>query len=817
MESTALSYGGVLDSYRNAMVLSLTKQIALDRIRTHTNVLAQFASTSHVLLMNGYEQVPWPDDVLPIIEEFNQSQNMGIRCLQSNPPEFVQSIRRQNPDLPRLQGYFYSGRLMPILKGVFSSRSCLKGMNNECQRELVRWAEPFSTIAWVFGSEYPGRTMMRTWKTLLLNHTHDDVCGCSIDSIARDMQARFARVRQTSFDLTQRAFRNIVQDSQGNQIPYQMVTRMEDRTDLYLFAIQIPSLGYKTYYIIPDEVSIIQAQTISASEDDRSMENDFLRVTINPNGSLNIICKVTGQEYSGLGYFEDGGDCGDTYDYSYPREDQIISSLNQAAKISLVESGPYLARFRVELNLQLPKSLAPDRTTRNSETICYPLVTFVELAADSRRVEVQTHVRNTAKDHRLRILFPTDVQTDHSYVEAPFDVATFPIDTTQHPAGEKSEKLRDLMIAGHDTSPAHTHIMQNFVGLADGIRGLTIASHKLGEYEILKAHTTVALTLIRSVGWLARQDLLTRVGDVGPHIFTPEAQEIGDQVFTYSIYPNTGDWLRDKPHFMSDNQNMKFRAVQTDIHSGELPEDYSFFSWETEDQMVAMRMTSIKRSERRDGVIIRFYNTTDDAVKGRLIVNGEVLNAYRTNLNEEEEFQLPLEENRITVEARGHEIITIKIIMEHQAHLYRRATETTKVLPSLTIDPALPEVELPPVITFEEVEAERKRSRQLQQNLRDLRNQAYQMEDEIEREAQKDLRKLAELQNTKTQVATLTRQHYESRVSVLENERLYWMYKLESELGEIGEELNWARTKKRVFEYLSNYYEIRLQHLESAP
>ncbi len=843
----------LLDSYRNAMVLSLTEDIAMDRIITHTHVLAPFASTPNVLLMNGYEQVPWPDNVLPIIEEFNQRKEAGIRLFQSTPPEYLEAVRLHDPDLPVLGGYLYSGKYMPILKGVFSSRSQLIGQNNECQRELVRWAEPFSTLAWVFGSEYPGRTLLRTWKTLLLNHTHDDVCGCSVDSIARDMQDRFARVRQTAGDLAQRAFRNIAQiidtsryehalplvvfnpssrerghvfgismeipdtvdrlsivDSLGDPVPFQIASRLDDRTDLYLFAGEIPSLGYKTFYVKPGEQEKVPSRTVTVSEEERLMENDFLRVTINEDGSLNIHCKSTDEEYTGLGYFEDSGDCGDTYDYSYPGNDRIINSLDHPAKIRVVESGPLLARIRVEITMELPVSLSPDRTSRSEETTAYPVVTFVDLTADSHRVEVHTFVRNTVKDHRLRILFPTDIETDHSYVEAPFDIATFPIDT-ELTMPEKPEKMKDLMIAGHDVTPVNTHIMQNFVGLSDGKRGLTIASNKLGEYEILNARNTVALTLIRSVGWLARSDLLTRVGDVGPHIFTPEAQEIGDHVFTYSIYPNRGDWLEDRPHFMSDNQNMKFRAVQTDVHSGPLPEEYSFFSWASEDQAVSMRMTGLKRAESRDGVIMRFYNTTDDPVRGTLKIKSDVLRAFRTNLNEEEEQELPVHENTIEVEVRGKEIITLKLVVEFQAELYKRATEATNLLPELQMDPQLPPVDLPQVITRQEVESERQRFRELGRQLTGMRNKAYRKEDEIERKATRDLAKLAELQDLKTKVSALTRQHYEARVSVLENEQLYWMYKLEQELGEIGEELNWARTKKRVYEYLSNYYQIQLQ------
>ncbi|HKJ68386.1 MAG TPA: glycoside hydrolase family 38 C-terminal domain-containing protein [bacterium] len=843
----------LLDSYRNAMVLSLTKEIAIDRISTHTHVLAPFASTPNVLLMNGYEQVPWPDDVLPIIEAFNKRRGEGVRLFQSTPPEYLETIRSYEPDLPVLGGYLYSGKYMPILKGVFSSRSHLIGQNNECQRELIRWAEPFSTLAWVFGSEYPERTLLRTWKTLLLNHTHDDVCGCSVDSIARDMQDRFARVRQTAGDLAQRAFRNITQiidtsrdenalplvvfnpssrrrghvfgmsmeipetfdrfsitDSLENPVPYQIVSRLDDRTDLYLFADDVPSLGYKTYYVVPGEQQTADSRIVAVSEDGRCLENDFQRVTINDDGSLNIHCKSTNEDYTGLGYFEDSGDSGDTYDYSYPPEERIINSLNHPAKIQVVESGPLLARVRVEITLDLPKSLTPDRTSRTEETAAYPIVTFVDLTADSHRVEVHTFVRNTVKDHRLRILFPTDINTDHSYVEAPFDIAYFPIDTDST-VPEKPEKMQDLLIAGHDVTPVDTHIMQNFVGLADGKRGLTIASNKMGEYEILTTRSTVAITLIRSVGWLARADLLTRVGDVGPHIFTPEAQEIGDHVFTYSIYPNRGDWLQDRPHFMSDNQNMKLRAVQTDVHEGPLPEEYSFFSWETEDQAVPLRMTGVKRAEQRDAVIMRFYNTTDDPVKGRLKLQCEVLRAFRTNLNEEETQELPVQENTVEVSARGKEIITLKFIVDSQADLYKRATEATKMLPELEIAPRFPSVDFPQVITKEEVEAERERFRDLQRQLTDIRNKAYCKEDEIERKATRDLAKLAELQDLKTKVSALTRQQYEARVSVLENEQLYWMYKLEQELGEIGEELNWARTKKRVYEYLSNYYQIQLQ------
>ncbi|NIR48279.1 hypothetical protein GWO43_07415, partial [candidate division KSB1 bacterium] len=79
--------------------------------------------------MNGYEQVPWPDNILPIIDEVNYEFGKDIHCVQSTPPKYLHAIKSYDPDLPILSGYLYSGKYMPILKGVFSSRIPLKLRN----------------------------------------------------------------------------------------------------------------------------------------------------------------------------------------------------------------------------------------------------------------------------------------------------------------------------------------------------------------------------------------------------------------------------------------------------------------------------------------------------------------------------------------------------------------------------------------------------------------------------------------------------------------------------------------------------------------
>ncbi|GAG69611.1 unnamed protein product, partial [marine sediment metagenome] len=47
------------------------------------------------------------------------------------------------------------------------------------------------------------------------------------------------------------------------------------------------------------------------------------------------------------------------------------------------------------------------------------------------------------------------------------------------------------------------------------------------EYEIIPDNNTIALTLVRSVGWLSRGDLEYKKGNAGPSFATPEAQCLG--------------------------------------------------------------------------------------------------------------------------------------------------------------------------------------------------------------------------------------------------------------------------------------------------
>ena len=79
---------------------------------------------------------------------------------------------------------------------MLTARVYLKQQNASAQTLLESYAEPLSVFASLVGARYPAGELRHAWKTLLQNHPHDSICGCSIDAVHEENMTRFARARQ---------------------------------------------------------------------------------------------------------------------------------------------------------------------------------------------------------------------------------------------------------------------------------------------------------------------------------------------------------------------------------------------------------------------------------------------------------------------------------------------------------------------------------------------------------------------------------------------------------------------------------------------
>ena len=245
-------------------------------------------------------------------------------------------------------------------------------------------------------------------------------------------------------------------------------------------------------------------------------KNGLVRVGLAPNGTLTIEDIPSRRILQGLNRFIDEADGGDEYSFS-PLPDQVIlSTADLEWKVSVQQN-----RLIGETVFPLPRSIAPDRRGRGFESVSCTLTTTVTLSPQDRFVRIRTCFDNRALDHRLRVCFPLDFQPSESIAETAFGVVRRPI------TPEPCEGWRE--------ATSGNYVERRFVALENNGQGLAVFNKGLPEYEAT-ADKQLFLTLLRSVGWLSRDDLPLRLGQAGPEIPTPGAQCLGEQVFEYGVY-----------------------------------------------------------------------------------------------------------------------------------------------------------------------------------------------------------------------------------------------------------------------------------------
>jgi alpha-mannosidase len=161
-----------------------------------------------------------------------------------------------------------------------------------------------------------------------------------------------------------------------------------------------------------------------------------------------------------------------------------------------------------------------------------------------------------------------------------------------------------------------------------------VASRGLPEYEVLQdPERTIAVTLLRAIGWLSRGDLTTRRGNAGPTLATPGAQWLGTHVYHYAIVPHAGTWRNHATIQQAHAFAAPLRAIQmAPDKSGPLPPRYSFLSIKPDNLL----LSALKRAEKGDATVLRFYETSGSRVSATLHTDARLSQATTANLGEVE-------------------------------------------------------------------------------------------------------------------------------------------------------------------------------------
>jgi alpha-mannosidase len=416
--------------------------------------------------------------------------------------------------MPPLQhevsGEIASGRYRPILRGVNSTRVWIKQENVACERLLIEWCEPLDAL-----TGGAARDELRDlWRMLLQNHPHDSICGCSIDAVHDvDMAPRFAYVRERGEALAGRLLDRLAGRGTSpmvwNPLPWarDAVVPIGGRPT----RVRASGLGLSPAIAADGDDAV-------AAQGDAAIENGFLRVEVEADGSFFIVDKATGERSGRQNRLISEGDRGDEYTYSYAGPTVGSEGLTGARATSVAGDR---ATATVELVLRLPARLRDDRLARSPEVADCPVRVEISLDAGERRVDVTLQVENRASDHRLRVLCETQTRALTHQSGAAFALL------------ERSNRfeVRKRWIE----PPTAEACLHDFVAVKGATKGLAVGVDGLREYSVLHDGGTIAITLLRAVGFLSRGDLPERRGHAGPELATPSAQCIGTRSYRYAV------------------------------------------------------------------------------------------------------------------------------------------------------------------------------------------------------------------------------------------------------------------------------------------
>ena len=446
---------------------------------------------------------------------------------------------------------------------------------------------------------------------------------------------------------------------------YHVRARSTSAAQIVVTVPEVPGLGYRTLWVrarpaqekAPVQISpLVRALLPLArlplaqnfvtrhhyAKPPYRIENDSMTVEAHNDGTLTILDKQTNLTYRGLNRFLDGGDCGDEYNYAPPPTDR---SFTPRLKHVILSRGPIQQTLVLELELTTPLTLSQDRKSRSKELITAPITTTITLTNGVPRLDIRTIVDNRSRDHRLRVHFP-----------APFSAATGAHD------GHFEVVERLVGLPAFDETwveqPRPEVPQRAFTSVSDGRSCLTVANRGLTEVEVLKnpaGNVEIALTLLRCVGWLSRDDFSTRKGHAGPFLETPGAQVPGIWTFDYSIIPHAGNWQ--KAYLQAYAFETPLRLVSTGLHAGTLPASGSFVKVEP----AAFVVSSVKQSADGRGWVMRGYNITGELLNVTTKPWKPFKKVEQVNLAEEKQASLkPDKDGCVTFPVRGHEIVSLR-------------------------------------------------------------------------------------------------------------------------------------------------------------
>lgn len=638
-----------------------------ERMDKYLPVLDKGAVTDDILLPNGHDQMPVQKNIFSVMEKIEEIYP-GRKTVLGRYEDVFDEVEKAGTAgrLAVLKGEFLDGKYMRVHRSIYSSRADLKSANTRIENKITNLLEPLMSIAYALGFSYERGLLEAIWKELMKNHAHDSIGCCCSDQVHRMIGDRFFLAEERTDQLIRYTMREIVDampcdealdkltvfhllpyernqvvrgeivtkmkgfrlvNEEGREVPFEIVDKeivdagVIDRQIVHYgdydpfvkytveFQDVLPAMGYRTYLVKEDGSGGCEA--VLGKEDglggcESVLENEYYRIEVQGNGTLEILDKEIGEVYRDVLLLEDGSDDGDEYDYSPLEQDYVVDNRGGKARVE-VRQQRCSSEAVIGVEMKVPGDLESRRKRICDSTFCAELL--VTLKAGSPVIEVEVKVDNQSKDHRVRVLVPNNLPAECSVSDNQFGSIKRPV---TDPAMAVWEEER------WSERPDSIYPFLSYVH-AGTEKGMAVLSNSVREYEITgERFDTIAVTLFRSVGVLGKENLYRRPGrPSGIKLETPDSQLIGRQTYQIALTTHVAEAAKLAREYVTpvvSYNKMPYNAMKLNPAERQTPYSYSLLRI-AGDQVI---LSALKKAEKKEALVIRCFHAGEAKTTGRL-------------------------------------------------------------------------------------------------------------------------------------------------------------------------------------------------------
>lgn len=518
-------------------------------------------------------------------------------------------------------------------RGTYTSQAYTKMMNRRLEL-LYRETEWLGAINSLVNNDwglYPNKELTKGWKTILRNQFHDIIPGSSIAEVYEDAKIEYKEAEDIALQAKEKFNSALVQEETNtwtviNNANWNRSEVIKIKTDLIgnfydENGNKLESQNINGRYVV--EVKDVPAMgwkriTLRIEDKENKTSNfEYLKYGINTpyyNLKWNEVGQLTsifdkennrevlakGQRGNVLQMFEDKPMAHEAWDIDIYYQEKM-REVKDLQNIELIECGNLKSVIRFSYKYM--------NTTINQDMVVY---------AKDRRIDFVTNVDWREQKQLLKVAFPVDIRS----TMATYDVQFGNVKRPTH------------WNTSWDMARFET-VAQQWVDLSQRDYGVSLLNNCKYGHDI--KDNVIRLTLLKSA------------------THPDPNQDQGEQNFTYSLLPHTGDFVEANTVKAAYSLNQPLTYI-----NGKIREDIPNKMFNFNNAYVLV--DAIKKSEDEDMVVIRFHEYSGSKQEVKITSEYEIVGWQETNLMEK-----PLEElrheNEINLILTPYEIKTVMIKM----------------------------------------------------------------------------------------------------------------------------------------------------------